>query len=137
MYVNFYTQVIDTDEIKEIIEKESDYRVLRNLTKATKREDMVAYELGITVETIKSILEEDIDITGCSEDELFDEYLNMAEEMATDLSEFMPDDAYMDVRAYTIDEVDNTIKLIMALAPEELGELKLSDVMKRLLKQVG
>lgn len=137
MYVNFYTQVIDTDEIKEIIEKESDYRVLRNLTKATKREDMVAYELGITVETIKSILEEDIDITGCSEDELFDEYLNMAEEMATDLSGFMPDDAYMDVRAYTIDEVDNTIKLIMALAPEELGELKLSDVMKRLLKQVG
>lgn len=137
MYVNFYTQVIDTDEIKEIIEKESDYRVLRNLTKATKREDMVAYELGISVETIKSILEEDIDITGCSEDELFDEYLNMAEEMATDLSEFMPDDAYMDVRAYTIDEVDNTIKLIMALAPEELGELKLSDVMKRLLKQVG
>lgn len=137
MYVNFYTQVIDTDEIKDIIEKESDYRVLRNLTKATKREDMVAYELGISVQTIKTILEEDIDITGCSEDELFDEYLNMAEEMATDLSEFMPDDAYMDVRAYTIDEVDNTIKLIMALAPEELGELKLADVMKRLLKQVG
>ncbi len=137
MYVNFYTQVVDSKEIKEIIEKESDYRVITDLSKASKREDIVAYELSISVDILRRMLEEDLDLSQCTEDELFEEYLNIADEMATDLAEFMPDYAFMDARAYTVDEVENVVKLVMALAPERLGELKLNDVMIRLLKQVG
>ena len=137
MYVNFYTQVVDSKEIKEIIEKESDYRVITDLSKASKREDIVAYELSISVDILRKMLEEDLDLSQCTEDELFEEYLNIADEMATDLAEFMPDYTFMDARAYTVDEVENVVKLVMALAPERLGELKLNDVMIRLLKQVG
>lgn len=137
MYVNFITKVVDTDEIKELIENETEFKVLSDLSNASKREDMVAYKLGISVDFIRSILEEDYDLNEYSEDELFDEYLSTAEEMGTDMiEEKMPQDARVDIRAYTIDEVDNIIKLVMVMANEELGEAKIIDVLRRLLKQI-
>lgn len=137
MYVNFITRVVDTDEIKALIEKETEFRVLSDLSNASKREDMVAYKLAISVNFIKSILEEDYDLTEYSEDELFDEYLSTAEELGTDMiDEQMPDDARVDIRAYTIDEVDNVVRLVMVMASEELGEAKVIDVLRRLLKQI-
>ncbi|WP_055069518.1 hypothetical protein [Clostridium massiliamazoniense] len=137
MYVNFITKVVDTDEIKELIESETEFKVLSDLSNASKREDMVAYKLGISVDFIKSILEEDYDLNEYSEDELFDEYLSTAEEIGTDMiEEKMPQDARVDIRAYTIDEVDNIIKLVMVMANEELGEAKIIDVLRRLLKQI-
>lgn len=137
MYVNFITRVVDTDEIKDLIEKETEFRVLSDLSNASKREDMVAYKLAISVDFIKSILEEDYDLTEYSEDELFDEYLSTAEELGTDMiDEQMPDDARVDIRAYTIDEVDNVVRLVMVMASEELGEVKVIDVLRRLLKQI-
>lgn len=137
MYVNFITKVVDTDEIKELIENETEFKVLSDLSNASKREDMVAYKLGISVDFIRSILEEDYDLSEYSEDELFDEYLSTAEEMGTDMiEEKMPEDARVDIRAYTIDEVDNIIKLVMVMANEELGEAKIIDVLRRLLKQI-
>lgn len=137
MYVNFITKVVDTDEIKELIENETEFKVLSDLSNASKREDMVAYKLGISVDFIRFILEEDYDLNEYSEDELFDEYLSTAEEMGTDMiEEKMPQDARVDIRAYTIDEVDNIIKLVMVMANEELGEAKIIDVLRRLLKQI-
>lgn len=137
MYVNFITKVVDTDEIKELIENETEFRVLNDLSNASKREDMVAYKLGISIDFIRSILEEDYDLNEYSEDELFDEYLSTAEEIGTDMiEEKMPEEARIDIRAYTIDEVDNIIKLVMVMAHEELGEAKVIDVLRRLLKQI-
>lgn len=137
MYVNFITKVVDTDEIKELIENETEFRVLNDLSNASKREDMVAYKLGISIDFIRSILEEDYDLNEYSEDELFDEYLSTAEEIGTDMiEEKMPEEARVDIRAYTIDEVDNIIKLVMVMAHEELGEAKVIDVLRRLLKQI-
>ncbi|MFR5267266.1 hypothetical protein [Clostridium sp.] len=137
MYVNFITKVVDTDEIKELIENETEFRVLNDLSNASKREDMVAYKLGISINFIRSILEEDYDLNEYSEDELFDEYLSTAEEIGTDMiEEKMPEEARVDIRAYTIDEVDNIIKLVMVMAHEELGEAKVIDVLRRLLKQI-
>ena len=137
MYVNFITKVVDTDEIKELIENETEFRVLNDLSNASKREDMVAYKLGISIDFIRSILEEDYDLNEYSEDELFDEYLSTAEEIGTDMiEEKMPEEARVDIRAYTMDEVDNIIKLVMVMAHEELGEAKVIDVLRRLLKQI-
>lgn len=137
MYVNFITRVVDSNEIKGIIEKETDFRVINDLSSATKREDMVAYKLAMPIEILKEMLSDDYDLSQYSDDELFDEYLTTAEEMATDMiEEQMPEDGRVDVRAYTIDEADNIVKLVMVMASEELGEVKVLDIMKRLLKQI-
>lgn len=137
MYVNFIREVVDTDELRENIEKHTSFRVVTDLTNATKREDVAAFELEIDVEVVKKALEDSsIDVSGQSEDELFDTYLNAAEELGEMLAELMPEYAYMDIRAYTIYELEKVVKLVVATCPERIGELKLNDVMKRLLKQV-
>lgn len=137
MYVNFIREVVDTDELKENIEKGSKFKVVTDLTNATKREDFAAFELELPIDYIKEVLiENNVDLDSMSEDDLFDTYLNAAEEIGESLAEIMPDYAYMDIRAYTIYELERVVKLVVATCPERLGEMKLNDVMKRLLKQV-
>ena len=137
MYVNFIREVIDTDELRENIEKNTSFKVVTDLSNATKREDVLAFELEISLEVLKKALEEsNIDTNEMSEDDLFDTYLNAADELGEALADIMPDYAFMDVRAYTIYELEKVVKLVVASCPERIGELKLNDVMKRLLKQV-
>ncbi|MGL4654388.1 MAG: hypothetical protein ACRCWM_00670 [Sarcina sp.] len=137
MYVNFIREVVDTDELREKIESESKFKVVTDLTNATKREDFAAFELELSLDYVKEVLiENNVDLNSMSEDDLFDTYLNAAEEIGEVLAQMMPDYAYMDIRAYTIYELEKVIKLVVATCPERLGEMKLNDVMKRLLKQV-
>ncbi|MGL4760459.1 MAG: hypothetical protein ACRCWG_03290 [Sarcina sp.] len=137
MYVNFIREVVDTDELKEKIEGGSEFRVITDLTNATKREDFAAFELELSLDYVKQILaQNEVDTDSMSEDDLFDTYLNAAEDIGETLAELMPDYAFMDIRAYTVYELEKVVKLVVATCPERLGELKLNDVMKRLLKQV-
>ncbi|WP_297438922.1 hypothetical protein [uncultured Clostridium sp.] len=137
MYVNFIREVIDTDELRGNIEKNTSFKVVTDLSNATKREDVVAFELEISLEVLKKALDDsNIDTSEMSEDDLFDTYLNAADELGEALADLMPDYAFMDVRAYTIYELEKVVKLVVASCPERIGELKLNDVMKRLLKQV-
>ncbi|MFR8599627.1 MAG: hypothetical protein ACLVDH_11585 [Clostridioides difficile] len=48
----------------------------------------------------------------------------------------MPKYTIINARAYKLDEVDGIVKIILAVAYADLGHLKLSDVVKRLSRQV-
>jgi DNA repair exonuclease SbcCD nuclease subunit len=141
MYVVFGDKVIDSKEMKELIEANSDFKVVKDMSKGSKREDVLAFNLSISIDTLNEIMEEDQEISAedkaeLTEDDLFDEYLTLAEEVATELEEIIPEGAIFDMRSYKWDKSDNDIKLVVALAHEELGESKLGNVMKVLLKQV-
>lgn len=136
MYINFIREVVDSDELKDNIEKSSKFRVVTDLSNASKREDIAAFELEISIDDVKNKLNEVGMDLNLNEDDLFELYLNAAEEMGEALAPVMPDYALMDIRAYTIYELEKVVKLVLAICPERLGEMKLNDVMKRLLKQV-
>lgn len=136
MYVAFGNQIVDSKEIKEIIETNSEFKVVKDMSKGSKREDILAFNLSVDVNTLKSIMEEEYDETELSDDDLFDEYLSLAEDISTDIEEYIPSGAILDIRAYKWDQSDNDIKLVIAIAHEDLGEAKLRDVMKRLITQV-
>jgi DNA repair exonuclease SbcCD nuclease subunit len=141
MYVVFGDKVMDSKEMKELIEANSDFKVVKDMSKGSKREDVLAFNLSISIDTLNEIMEEDQEISAedkaeLTEDDLFDEYLTLAEEVATELEEIIPEGAIFDMRSYKWDKSDNDIKLVVALAHEELGEGKLGNVMKVLLKQV-
>jgi DNA repair exonuclease SbcCD nuclease subunit len=141
MYVVFGDKVMDSKEMKELIEANSDFKVVKDMSKGSKREDVLAFNLSISIDTLNEIMEEDQEISAedkaeLTEDDLFDEYLTLAEEVATELEEIIPEGAIFDMRSYKWDKSDNDIKLVVALAHEELGESKLGNVMKVLLKQV-
>ncbi|MCT8977470.1 hypothetical protein N4T77_12735 [Clostridium sp. CX1] len=139
MYIAFGNQVIDSKEIKETIEENTEFKVIKDMSKGSKREDILAFNLSVGVDVLKDMMEEDYEedynVDQSNEDDLFEEYLTLAEDLATDIKEYIPEEAILDIRAYKLDESYGDIKLIAVIAHEDLGELKLRDIMKRLLTQ--
>jgi hypothetical protein len=136
MYVEFNNEIIDSKDIKEIIEKNTEFKVLKDMSKGSKREDILAYNLSIDINTLNELMEEDCNINELTEDELFEEYLSLAEEIGMDIEEYVPEGAILDIKAYKWDQSDNGIKLVIIIAPEDVFEVKLRDIMKRLITQV-
>ena len=136
MYIAFGNRVLDTDELKDTIEKNSEFKVLKDMSKGTKREDTFAYNLSIKVDVLNEIIKDDYDLEDINEDELFDEYISLAEELATDFEDFLPEESIIDIKAYKWDLSDNDIRIVLAGIHEDMNEGKLKDVMKRLLTQL-
>lgn len=138
MYIPFGNDILNEKDIREIIENKTDFKVIKDMTKGTKRDDMHAFCLGVKVDTLNEIIGEeyeDFNANEMEEDELFDEYLSLTEEMALDMEEFLPEEAIIDAKAYKWDNSDNDIKIIVIIGNEEVEERKMRDVMKRLLTQ--
>lgn len=137
MYVAFGNEVVDSTEFKKKIENETDFKVLKDMSKGSKREDILAYNLSLSVDILKEmVVEQGYNIEDLSEDELFDEYLTMAEDLALDLEELINDDSIVDIKAYKWDESYNDIRLVAVFASYELPDVKVRDIMRRLLTQV-
>ncbi|WP_411170404.1 hypothetical protein ACH36K_07965 [Clostridium sp. MB05] len=136
MYVAFGRKVVDTEEVKNEIENNTEFKIIKDMSKGTKREDTIAFNLSIDIDTLNGIIEDDYSIEGLNEDELFEEYISLSEELATDMEDVLPEEAIMDMKAYKWDPSDNDIKLVIAVTHEDTGEGKLKDVMRRLLTQL-
>lgn len=136
MYIVFGNEIIDSSEIKVAIEENSEFIVEKDMTKGSKREDTLAYQISISIDELNEIIKENYELDDINQEDLFDEYMTLADELAMELEELMPEDVIMNARAYKWDNSDDTIKVVIAMAHEELGELKLSDITKRLLSQV-
>ena len=58
MYIIFDEQIIDSEEIKDLIEQKSDFKVEKDMCKATKREDVLAYLLTLDIDIANKEIEE-------------------------------------------------------------------------------
>ena len=105
------------------------------MCKATKREDVLAYLVTLDVDLIEKQIREEYDLQDMEMEDLFEEYMELAEEKALELEELMPMYSIMEAKAYKWDMSENKIKTIMAVSHTDLGVLKLSDVVKRLLSE--
>jgi hypothetical protein len=136
MYVEFNNEMVDSNELKKIIEENTEFKVLKDMSKGSKRDDTLAFNLSVTINTLNNLMEEECNVNELTEDELFEEYLSLAEEIAMDIEEYVPEGAIMDIKSYEWDKSDNAIKLVIIIAPEDIFEVKLRDVMKKLITQV-
>ena len=136
MYIIFGEEIVDSDEIREIIENNSDFKVDRDMCKGTKREDIVAYQLSIPVNILNEKLVQNYDLNEISEEELFEEYINLSEEMALQLQDFMPKHSLVNSISYKWDNSADVVKVVFTMAYIGLGQLKLNDVSRRLLNEL-
>ena len=132
MYIAFGNRVLDSNDIKNIIEENTEFKVIKDMSKGSKREDIVAFNLSLDIDTLNKEISETINISEEDEDTLFEEYMATTEELGFELEEYLPED----FKAYKWEPSDNDIKGVLVMANEELGNNKLKDVMKRLLTQV-
>ncbi len=132
MYVIFRDDLINSDEIKDIINKETDFKVITDLTKATKREDVMSFKLSIPVKKIDADSEFNWD-----DDDSVNEYFGKAELKTKNFLKFFPKYTIQSSMAYKWDEIENSIYLVVVIANIDITMKKLElDILKRMMKQV-
>ncbi|MBW9154012.1 hypothetical protein [Clostridium estertheticum] len=136
MYVEFNSTIVESKDIKDTIEKNTEFKVLKDMSKGSKREDILAFNLSIAINILNDLMEDENNLNDLTEDELFEEYLSLAEEIAMDIEEYVPDGAVLDIKAYKWDKSDDGIRLVIIIAPEDINDLKLKDIMRKLITQV-
>ena len=136
MYIAFGNRVVDSMDIKNTIEENTEFKVIKDMSKGSKREDIVAFNLSMSIDLLNEELREEFNLSELDEDTLFDEYMALTEEIAVEIEEILDEDAIMEFAAYKMDPSDNDIKAVIVIAQEELGMPKVKDVMRRLLTQV-
>ena len=132
MYIAFGNRVVDSMDMKKLIEDNTEFKVIKDMSKGSKREDIVAFNLSMNIDLLNEELSEEFNLSELDEDILFEEYMALTVE----IEEFLDDDVIMKFAAYKMDSSDNDIKAVIVIAQEELGMPKVKDVMKRLLTQV-
>ena len=125
MYIAFGNRVVDSMDMKKLIEDNTEFKVIKDMSKGSKREDIVAFNLSMSIDLLNEELSEEFNLSEVDEDTLF-----------VEIEEFLDDDAIMEFAAYKMDPSDNDIKAVIVIAQEELGMPKVKDVMRRLLTQV-
>ena len=136
MYIAFGNRVVDSMDMKKLIEDNTEFKVIKDMSKGSKREDIVAFNLSMNIDLLNEELSEEFNLSELDEDILFEEYMATTEELGFELEEYLPEDSIMDFKAYKWEPSDNDIKAVFVMANEELGNNKLKDVMRRLLTQV-
>lgn len=137
MYVAFGNKIVDSKEIKEKIEANTEMKIIKDMTKGSKREDIIAYNISINLDVLNDQIKDTCNLEDLTEDELFEEYVALGEELAIEIEDYLPEEAIIEIRTYKWEPSDNDIKLVVAIAHGELGEVKLRDIIKRLLTQVN
>lgn len=136
MYIVFGNKVVDSTDFKNIIEDNTELVVIKDMSKGSKREDIIAFNLSISITELNEEISNSVNLGEIDEDSLFEEYLATTEEIGYEIEEYLPEGSIMEFKAYKWDPSDNDIKAIIVISNEELGNRKLSDVTKRLLSQV-
>ncbi|TQQ82533.1 hypothetical protein EXD82_10170 [Peptacetobacter hominis] len=131
MYTVLGEEVVESLEMAEKIALETDFNIDADITKSTKREDVIAIRFSISINDVPCDLKFSQD-----DDVIFNMYMDAAEEM---MSEYLEGIFDMNRRfisgAYKWDEVTNSIYLIVVISDISLSYLKLKDVFNRLLRQ--
>lgn len=132
MYVLFREDMIDSKEIAGLINKDTDFRVETDLTKATKREDVMSFKLSISVENIDA----DIPFNWESDDSV-DTYFSYAEALTKNFLQYFPKYTIQCSQAYKWDENENRIYLVVVISNIDIKLKKLKlDILKRMMNQV-
>ncbi|SHK60075.1 hypothetical protein [Tepidibacter formicigenes] len=138
MFVIFKDEIVNSNDIRKVIEENSNFMITEDMSLRSKREDIVAFNMSINIDILNEILKDDgYDIGDENKEDLLDEYMDLADTLAFELEEVMPEKSIVKAYSYKYDELANTIKVVFAMAHKELGDLKLKDIIKRLLTLVS
>lgn len=132
MYVIFREDIISSDDIKKEIDENTKFRVEADLSKATKREDVMSFKLSIkTSDVIEN------KVFDWENEELTDEFFKKAQNMTKDFLKFFPKYTIQSSNVYKWDEIEDRLFLVVVIANIDIKMKKLElDILKRMMKKV-
>lgn len=132
MYVLFREDLISSDDIKNEIQEKTLFKVETDLTKATKREDVMAFKLSIPTQDLVPGVKFDWD-----DNKLVEDLFSKAQALTKDFLAFFPKYTIQASSTYKWDEMEDRIYLVVVIANIDIRMKKLElDILKRMMKQV-
>lgn len=132
MYVLFREDMISSDDIRKNIESLTPFKVETDLTKATKREDVMSFKLSISTSDV--INDEKFD---WDNDEIVDRFFQKASSMTKDFLKFFPKYTIQASETYKWDDIEDRLYLVVVISNIDLKLKKLElDILKRMMKTV-
>ena len=132
MYVLFREDLISSDDIKNEIQEKTLFKVETDLTKATKREDVMAFKLSIPTQDLVPGVKFDWD-----DNKLVEDLFSKAQALTKNFLAFFPKYTIKASSAYKWGEMEARIYLVVVIANIDIRMKKLElDILKRMMKQV-
>ena len=132
MYVLFREDLISSDDIKNEIQEKTLFKVETDLTKATKREDVMAFKLSIPTQDLVPGVKFYWD-----DNKLVEDLFSKAQALTKDFLAFFPKYTIQASSPYKWDEMEDRIYLVVVVANIDIRMKKLElDILKRMMKQV-
>lgn len=135
-YVVIGDHFVDSEEVLKTILKGTEFKKVKDLTKGSKREDTLVFQIIQDVNQLKEELNIEENGIAIDDEELVEELMSLADEIAYNIEEFLPDEVVCYVYSYHYDEGLGEIRTIVVAASEEIGGLRLRDVAERILRSV-
>ncbi|MBU5678221.1 hypothetical protein KQI88_17565 [Alkaliphilus sp. MSJ-5] len=135
-YIVMGDHFIDSEEVLKKIKENTQFKMVKDLTKGSKREDTLIFQIIQDVKQLKLELDLEGQAIDVNEEELIEELMSLADETAYMVEDFIPEDAICYVYSYHYDEGSEEIKTIVVAADEVIGGLRLRDVAERILRSV-
>ncbi|SET75474.1 hypothetical protein SAMN05660297_03395 [Natronincola peptidivorans] len=135
-YVLVGDKMIDSEEILKEIINEFQFKAVKDITKGSKREDVLVYQIIQEAEGLKEQL--DLPATGetLTEEEIIEELLALADENIVFIEDLIPEGFISYGYSYYYDEGLGEVKSVFVAIDEGVGEKKLKDVTNRVLKSL-
>jgi len=135
-YIVIGDNFVDSEEILKKIKENTQFKKAKDLTKGSKREDTLVFQIIQDVNELKKELDLEGQGISADEEELIEELMSLADETAYMVEEFIPEEAICYVYSYHYDEGLEEIRTIVVAADGTIGGLRLRDVAERILRSV-
>ncbi|KAB3537835.1 hypothetical protein F8154_02320 [Alkaliphilus pronyensis] len=134
-YIVVGNSIIDSQDYYNKITQMNSFKRVKDLTKGSKREDTLIYQIFHDADELRSQL--DIEAKdNISEEEIIDELMELADEKVSHIESIIPETMLCYNYSYHYDEALNEIKTIFIAADKMVGELRLSDIAERILRSI-
>lgn len=134
-YVVVGSKVIDSQQILDKIEKELNFKGVKDITKGSKREDTIIFQVYHHINALKDEIDAE-ELGQMTNEEIIDELMELADEKTSIIEEYIPRNMLAFSYSYYFDEAEERIKSVFIAVDEEVGEPRLRDIAERILRSI-
>ncbi len=134
-YVMVSNKVIDSQELLQKINEKYSFKIVKDITKGSKRDDTLVYQIIQDVHHLKEEILLDA-VEPIEQEDLVEELMSLADEKVSRIEAVMPEEFICYSYSYHYDDGLEEIKSIFIAVDEAVGEQRLSDIADRILRSI-
>ncbi|SDL30343.1 hypothetical protein [Natronincola ferrireducens] len=135
-YVMVGDKIVNSEDILKEIIKEFHFKEVKDLTKGSRREDTLVFQIIQQEEVLKQELDLELSGEALSKEEVIEEMMTLADENITFIEDVIPEGFISYGYSYHYDEGLGEIKSIFVATDEAISEMRLKDIVNRILNSI-